>query len=69
MRKWLSVDNRTENFKEQFVSRIAREFPTGDYSNWATCETLFAHVEKAINHRPIGGRPLEEWALVLYNGS
>ncbi|KAH8742291.1 hypothetical protein F5883DRAFT_656864 [Diaporthe sp. PMI_573] len=68
-RKWLSVDDRTENFKEQFVSRIAREFPTGDYSNWATCETLFAHVEKAFNHRPIGGKPLEEWARVLYNGS
>lgn len=69
MKKWLSVNNRTEIFKEQFIGRLERAFPTGDYSNWATCETLFAHVEKAIDHRPTGGRPFEEWAQVLYNGS
>ena len=68
-RKWLSVDNRIEDFKEQFISRIARAFPTGDYSNWATCETLFAHVDTSVDHRPLGGKPLEEWAHVLYNGS
>lgn len=69
MRKWLSVNNRTELFKEQFVRRLERGFPTGDYSNWATCEALFAHVEKAIDHRPMGGNPLGKWAQVLYNGS
>lgn len=68
-RKWLDADKRTEQFKEQFISRMAREFPIGNYSNWATCRTLFAHAERAINHRPIGGKPLEEWALVLFNGS
>ncbi|KAF3768256.1 hypothetical protein M406DRAFT_51972, partial [Cryphonectria parasitica EP155] len=68
-RKWLSVYERTEMFKEQFISRIAHEFPTGDYSNWATCQTLFAHVEGAIHHRPKGEKQLEEWAQVLYNGS
>lgn len=68
-RKWLDVDKRTEQFKEQFISRMAREFPKGEYRNWAKCRKLFAHAEGAINHRPIGGKPLEEWALVLYNGS
>lgn len=68
-RKWLDVDQRTETFKQQFISRMARQFPTGDYSNWGRCQTLFAHAEGAINHRPIGGKPLEEWALVLFNGS
>lgn len=68
-RKWLDADKRTEQFKEQFISRMAREFPFGKYSNWAKCQTIFAHAETAINHRPIGGKPLEEWALVLYNGS
>ncbi|KAL2280604.1 hypothetical protein FJTKL_12427 [Diaporthe vaccinii] len=32
-RKWLSVNNKTEIFKEQFTGRLVREFPTGDYSN------------------------------------
>ena len=26
--------------------------------------TLFAHVEKAINHRPIGGKPLEGFDIL-----
>jgi hypothetical protein len=68
-KKWLTINNRTKMFKEQFISRLEREFPTGDYSNWATCEILFAYVEKAIGYRPTGGKPLEEWAQVLYNGS
>lgn len=68
-RKWLDVDKRTEQFKEQFISRMAREFPKGVYRNWAKCRPLFAHAEGAINHRPIGGKPLKEWAQVLYNGS
>jgi hypothetical protein len=62
MRKWLSVNKRAETFKEQFISQIARAFPRADYSNWATCEIPFAHVEKGIHHRPTGGKPLEEWA-------
>ncbi|KAH8758265.1 putative nephrocystin [Diaporthe sp. PMI_573] len=61
-KKWLTINNRTKMFKEQFISRLEREFPTGDYSNWATCEILFAYVEKAIGYRPTGGKPLEEWA-------
>lgn len=68
-RKWLDADKRTEQFKEQFISRMAREFPFGEYSNWATCQTLFAHVERAFNHRPIGGQPLKEWAQILLKGS
>ncbi|KAH8743978.1 Tetratricopeptide repeat-domain-containing protein [Diaporthe sp. PMI_573] len=68
-RKWLSITERTEMFKEQFIHRIEHAFPTGDYSNWAICAALFAHVEKAIDYRPIGAKPLEEWAKVIYNGS
>lgn len=37
IKQWLSKDGRAERFKEQFISRIAREFPTGDYRNWGTC--------------------------------
>ncbi|KXJ84864.1 hypothetical protein Micbo1qcDRAFT_169885 [Microdochium bolleyi] len=68
-RRWLSTKERVELFKEQFVSRMARGFPTGAYDNWATCQRLFAHVEGAISHRPKGGESLKEWAQVLYNGS
>ncbi|KAH7007959.1 uncharacterized protein B0I36DRAFT_343132, partial [Microdochium trichocladiopsis] len=68
-RKWLSAEDRTDPCKEQFVHRMAREFPSGDYSNWAKCRALFAHVEGALNHRPKSRKLLGEWAQVLYNGS
>ena len=50
MRRWLEADGLQEKFKQQFITRMAAAFPTGDYSNWATCRHLFAHVEAAVDH-------------------
>ncbi|KAH7009249.1 P-loop containing nucleoside triphosphate hydrolase protein [Microdochium trichocladiopsis] len=60
--RWLSAEKRTAPLIEEFVHRMARGFPSGEY-------TLFAHVESAIKHRPESGKPLEEWAQILFNGS
>ncbi|EJT68935.1 hypothetical protein GGTG_13524 [Gaeumannomyces tritici R3-111a-1] len=65
MRQWLEADGLQDKFRRQFVKRMAAAFPTGDYSNWATCQQLFAHVEAAIDCRPTeegikaGGRRLK----------
>jgi len=69
-RKWLEARGLQEKFKELFVRRMAMSFPTGDYSNWATCRRLFAHVETATGHRPADGEAEEAWAWarLLYNG-
>ncbi|KAI6330283.1 hypothetical protein MCOR28_011694 [Pyricularia oryzae] len=67
-RKWLEARGLQETFKEQFVRRMATSFPTGDYSNWATCRRLFAHVEIAMGHRPADGEAEEAWAKLLHNG-
>ncbi|KAK5987383.1 Kinesin light chain 1 [Cladobotryum mycophilum] len=67
-RKSLDASGLQEPFKQQFIERLAAAFPTGDYSNWATCQTLFAHVEAAVNYRP-SDSSLESWATLLYNGS
>lgn len=68
-RRWLNTDEKLETFKAQYINRIAGDFPTGHYNNWLTCQTLFAHVEKAISQRPQNDQPLQKWATVLYNGS
>ncbi|KAK3340812.1 hypothetical protein B0H65DRAFT_529706 [Neurospora tetraspora] len=67
-RMWLEACGREEEFKHQFVSRIAALFPPGDYSNWATCQRLFPHVERAVDYRPVESKLEEAWATLLYNG-
>jgi hypothetical protein len=67
MRRWLESDGLQDKFRHQFVKQIAAAFPTGDYSNWATCRQLFAHVEAAVDQRP-PEESIEEWASLMYNG-
>jgi tetratricopeptide (TPR) repeat protein len=67
-RKWLKAGGRQNEFKNQFIERMAAVFPTGDYSNWMKCRQLFAHVEVAAGHKPDEARA-EKWASLMYNGS
>ena len=67
-RKWLAACGQHMMFKEQFVSRMAVSFPTGYYGNWAICQSLFAHVEAAMDHRPAKAKVGKAWATLLYNG-
>ncbi|KAL8364771.1 hypothetical protein RB595_003851 [Gaeumannomyces hyphopodioides] len=68
MRQWLEADGLQDKFRRQFVERMAAAFPTGDYSNWATCRGLFAHVGAAINCRPTGEGTQGLWAGLMYRG-
>jgi tetratricopeptide (TPR) repeat protein len=68
MRKWLEANGRENKFKNLFIERMAGVFPTGEYSNWAKCRQLFAHVEVAAEYKPSKER-VEEWANLMYNGS
>ncbi len=67
-RKWLEAFGLQEKFKQQFVKQMAGWFPTGDYSNWATCQRLFAHVEAAMTYRPAEGEAEESWAELIQWG-
>lgn len=49
-RKWLEACGQQEMFKQHFIARIAASFPTGAYDNWATCQRLFPHVERAADY-------------------
>src|SRR5467141_3805428 len=43
------------------------EFPLGKYENWAKCQKLFPHVEKALEYRPANQDYLERWASILFD--
>ncbi|KIM96837.1 hypothetical protein OIDMADRAFT_148058 [Oidiodendron maius Zn] len=67
-RKWLEARKLQEKFKQQFVSLMAASFPEADYANLMRCQSLFAHVEAAMDFRPADNRLEIAWATLLCNG-
>ncbi|KAI0968709.1 P-loop containing nucleoside triphosphate hydrolase protein [Xylaria arbuscula] len=68
-RKWLDADGESEKFKGQFISRMAKAFPSGNFETWNACQKLFPHAEKAVNYCPKEEELQKEWALLLYRSS
>ncbi|KAK4165213.1 kinesin light chain [Cladorrhinum sp. PSN259] len=66
-RRWLEVCGKQEAFKQQYIDRISKSFPTGEYENWALCRSLFAHAQVALGYQP-SENTVERWATLLYNG-
>ncbi|KAJ5536023.1 hypothetical protein N7513_009209 [Penicillium frequentans] len=69
VRVWLKTAQRLERWKEQFIMILWQRFPTGEFENWARCQSLFPHVKSAISQRPGSQDTLEKWATLLYNGA
>ncbi|RWA05007.1 hypothetical protein EKO27_g10098 [Xylaria grammica] len=68
-RTWLDVHKEAEKFKNQYIYRMAMEFPWPEFGNWDICRKLFPHVERAIHYKPVDQESLLEWALVMRRGS
>ncbi|KAL6859273.1 hypothetical protein J3F83DRAFT_749592 [Trichoderma novae-zelandiae] len=56
-------------YEYHFVRRLDEAFPRDVYSNWATCEELFAHVQVAANCQPSSENQLRDWASLLYHAA
>ncbi|PYH92485.1 TPR-like protein [Aspergillus ellipticus CBS 707.79] len=69
MRKWLEACGMFEKWKQRFIKILCREFPEGNFENWALCEPLFSHVQSAAMQRPEGEQSLQEWAGLLYQAA
>jgi hypothetical protein len=68
-RRWLTANSKLERWKEQFISNLCAEFPTGQYENWAVCQALFAHAKAAVGQRPDDELSLAKWATLLYRAA
>ncbi|KAL2147917.1 hypothetical protein VTI28DRAFT_3395 [Corynascus sepedonium] len=66
-RRWLEACGQLESFKQHYIERLAASFPTGQYENWGTCQSLFAHVQVALDYRP-SEDTVTTWATLLHNG-
>ncbi|KAI3337989.1 hypothetical protein F4824DRAFT_460819 [Ustulina deusta] len=65
-RRWLEAKGQQERWKNEFISRLCAQLPTGEYENWGKSRVLLPHARSAAAHRPKVEASLREWASVLY---
>ncbi|RYN36695.1 hypothetical protein AA0112_g4795 [Alternaria arborescens] len=68
-RTWLESEGQLDRWREQFISNLCAELPTGDHENWEKCQALFPHAQAALAQRPKNRESLKEWALLLYKAA
>jgi tetratricopeptide (TPR) repeat protein len=68
-RDWLKAHGQQERWREQFIKNLDAELPTGDYENWARCQTLFPHAQSAAVQQPEGQDSSKDWASILYKAA
>jgi tetratricopeptide (TPR) repeat protein len=61
-------DTEAYTYREQFIHRLAAEFPKNPLSKWSACQELFAHVKAAAAYFPTEN-VWKDWATLLYNGA
>jgi tetratricopeptide (TPR) repeat protein len=66
-RSWLSSFENTENRKCTFLQVISREYPSGEYSNWAKCHQLDPHIETLLETEPEDEKGARNLAQLLTN--
>ncbi|KAJ5733743.1 hypothetical protein N7493_002529 [Penicillium malachiteum] len=69
VRVWLKTNGQIERWKEEFITSLHQRFPTGEYENWARCQSLFPHMKSAVSQRPGSQDSLRKWAALLYRGA
>jgi len=68
-RQWLKAHEQQEKWKQQFIKNLYAELPTGEYENWARCQTLFPHAQSAVAQQPEAQESLRDWASILYKAA
>ncbi|KAL9082768.1 MAG: hypothetical protein Q9165_008790, partial [Trypethelium subeluteriae] len=68
-RKWLDSNGKLEHWRHQSIRNLCAVFPTGEYENWAVCQTLFAHAKAASGQQPEGESSLIQWGMLLYHAA
>ncbi|CAN9249869.1 unnamed protein product [Alternaria alternata] len=68
-RTWLESEGQLDRWREQFISNLCAELPTGEHEDWEKCQTLFPHAWAALAQRLKNRESLKEWALLLYKAA
>ncbi|KAJ5065692.1 hypothetical protein J3E74DRAFT_414642 [Bipolaris maydis] len=68
-RTWLENEGQLDKWREQFISNLCAELPTGEHENWEKCQALFPHARAALAQQPKSREARKEWALLLYKAA
>lgn len=68
-KKWLSLSDELEYWKEIYVTLIDDSCLEGRPEDWLICRELFPHVQAALDNHPFGADALETWASVAHKAS
>ncbi|KAF2259708.1 hypothetical protein CC78DRAFT_474845, partial [Lojkania enalia] len=63
--KWLEAHGLLESWKQLFIRRLYRGFPTGEYMNGSECQTLLPHIGSAATWQLEEESLVAEWAVFL----
>jgi tetratricopeptide (TPR) repeat protein len=69
MRAWLENEGQLDKWREQFISNLCAELPTGEFKDWEKCQALFPHARAALVQQPKSRESRKEWALLLYKAA
>lgn len=66
-RKWLEMQGDLKVWQEKALSVVANMFPSGEFENWTTCESLLPHAQTVVQYGDTDGPCPEEYARLLSN--
>jgi tetratricopeptide (TPR) repeat protein len=66
-RKWLEQHMEIHRWQEEATNMLSKAFPSGDYRNWGTCETLLPHAREVLSYKPASDEHLLARGSLLYN--
>ncbi|KAI0571336.1 hypothetical protein A1F96_08973 [Pyrenophora tritici-repentis] len=67
-RTWLENEGQLDKWREQFISNLCAELPTGEHENWKKCEALFPHAQAALAQQPKSRVTKEAGAITVQGG-
>jgi hypothetical protein len=69
-RKWLGKHKELERWQKQAVELVSKVFPTGEYSNWDTWETLWPHAQEVLKAELLWILPIshKQLSYIIWHG-
>ncbi|KAG9762710.1 hypothetical protein KCU73_g1786, partial [Aureobasidium melanogenum] len=64
---WLRRHSKLELEREAAVRKLAEAYPSGEYKNWHSCQTLEPHVQAALNLEQLSSHAKAARAKLLFN--
>lgn len=66
-KEWLRQHNKLEPEREAVVHKLARQYPSGEYEHWQSCQALEPHVQAVLEYKQLSYRAKVARAKLLFN--